>query len=349
MRSKATMLAAVVPVALALALTFSSAFELTACPRIDGYTTYADKGVVGYTGSDMYDTIEETKLACDAEPSCWSFNNNLEVYTAKDVVLGPSSGVCTYVKSECPSYSGFKLQPPGSVWVKTEAIIEVQYSADDDLVSRCLYDKPSACIAFDVTGRMIFPNDGFNAAWVQRNADAPCTYTYTLTTCPDKFGFFTYSDYILVPSEGYAGVNSGQMQTIEEAEAYCKITPKCSGFSSDGAFTVGGIKSVEFAYFTCSYIKHPCPPVNGYTAINGFTIKDFAPAASYPKLCFADLVQQCNADANCKSFDTLRNVWDIDVVQYHPFPGMCIYVKAQGFFGRINRRRVLGEKIMSAP
>ncbi|GLI65209.1 hypothetical protein VaNZ11_008688 [Volvox africanus] len=350
-RSKATMLAAVVTVALALALKLSTAYEITACPRVDGYIAYADMGVTRSTEADMYDTLEEAKVACDDDSSCWSFNNNLEVYSVTDVALGAAPGVCTYVKNVCPTYPGYKLLPPGFVADLGDTAVVVQYNSDDDLPLECWNSDLDICAGFDITGRMIFPKQGYgvkDVVWKADNITTLCAYqTQDTAICPNKFGFFTHYDSILKPGQGLDGVNYGQLETLEDAEAYCKITPKCSGFSSDGSFTVGGIKGLSFAYYTCTYIKHPCPPVNGYTAVDGYTIKAFSPSASYPKLCFADLVRKCNDDPNCQSFDTLRNVWNIDVVQYHPFPGMCLYVKAQGFFGRISRRRALGEKVVS--
>ncbi|GIL65332.1 hypothetical protein Vafri_19113 [Volvox africanus] len=354
-RGKATMLAAVVTVALALALKLSVAYEITACPQIDGYIAYADMGVTISTEAVMYDTLEEAKFACNGDPACWSFNNNMEVYSVKNVALMRAPGVCTYVTSTlCPTFSRFKLLPPGFVVDLGDTAVEVQYTQEDDLVEKCFAGSDSSiCAGFDLSGRMIFPKDGYSfddIIWKAGNVDAPCTYKVEdAATCPDKFGFFTVYNHVLKPGEGLDGVNNGRLDSDADAEAYCKITPKCSGFSSDGSFTVGGIKGLDFAYYACTYLKHPCPPVSGYTVVDGYTIKAFPPSATYSKLCFADLVRQCNSDPNCKSFDTLRNVWDIDVVQYHPFPGMCVYVKAQGFFGRINRRRALGEKIVSEP
>ncbi|GIL96492.1 hypothetical protein Vretimale_2282 [Volvox reticuliferus] len=157
---------------------------------------------------------------------------------------------------------------------------------------------------------------------------------YIKDPCPAKYGYTTYWGKNFVSATALHGVKSSKMSSAEVAEAFCKITPKCTAWNTKGEYAIGGVKSYESESDVCTYVKQPCPAVPGFTAYDRLTYpKSAAPDVRYNTSNFVDIVMHCSADHNCAAFNTLRQIWPPAVAEAAPsvpFPGMCTFVKLPG-------------------
>jgi hypothetical protein len=79
-----------------------------------------------------------------------------------------------------------------------------------------------------------------------------------LTGCPPKYGWTARPSSQLVPisGDGVYGVASGILTGgAVEAEAHCRVNPRCTAWDTDGNVAFGGVETYVLNPGVCSYEK----------------------------------------------------------------------------------------------
>jgi hypothetical protein len=75
--------------------------------------------------------------------------------------------------------------------------------------------------------------------------------------CPRKYGWTAHKSSQLVPISGAEhGTASGTLAGgAAEAEAHCRVNPRCTAWDTNGNVAFGGVASFTAASGVCSYEK----------------------------------------------------------------------------------------------
>ncbi|GIL48362.1 hypothetical protein Vafri_4632 [Volvox africanus] len=299
---------------------------ITACPSKTGYEPVPDWTCNPTRPSDRiaYASLEAAEAACNANSTCVCFNNAGEVFFSKDT-RGLSKLGCTYVKTACASKTGYETLGKIKIYASGPA---KENNAGSAAAAESACNADSTCFGFNDDG--LFITKGFFS-------DKTITTTscaYKKARCTSKYGFTNKMSTNFRVSGALRGIKKDKMSSAELAESFCKITPKCTAWNTMGEYIMGAIQSYFSDGGVCTYVKHPCPPVPGFTAYNGVAVErgiNGAPVATESTLCFNDIKTMCANDPKCLVFDTLRNIWRNDIVPTKSFPGMCTYRRVAGF------------------
>ncbi|EFJ43911.1 hypothetical protein VOLCADRAFT_106589 [Volvox carteri f. nagariensis] len=315
-------------------------YMVGACIEHLGYVTLTG-GVLKYkfdaespwepSWGDMFPNMTAAKSACDADSACIGFNSR--GFTVTLAGLGPvnieHATQCLYLKQVAPQRANYMMVPYLTwIGISHSSILNIVDNAEQAKME-C---ESSACVAWSTDGRYMIGPLSFTE-FVPSETGATM---YLRPACMEKLGYKEkYQASTVVSMNGIYGMASGKMPSGKEAEQFCNLDYRCTGFSYDGTYVIGAAKVVFTYPGKCAYMKDPCAPMRGFAAYNDVNIKPmYSPSSRANQTALADVYQTCLADPSCRAFNNARYMWSTDWLvpelqesYVEDAPGICLYYK----------------------
>ncbi|GLI65078.1 hypothetical protein VaNZ11_008505 [Volvox africanus] len=313
--------------------------KIAACPPTRGYTTLQDttfklygERPAGKVGMTEYTSATAAQAACSADNNCVGFDySGFTIAHGTQGSFTSRQGSCTYLRKRCPVKSGYTAMSNVIFDIAVGSSIYFEFDTIDEAMQAC--DRNPNCPGFNSNGNYVV---GSIIGYIPTISPS-CTYIKD--TCPFKYGYTNLADTALAGVTGVDGVAVGQLSTQAEAAEFCKLEYRCSGYSSDGSYYIGGISNTVSSPGVCSYIKNSCAPMAGFVA---YADSDFRRTYDGQKSdkCFADVYKSCLADSTCKAFNNMRYIWtslpnNIDEA-FASASGVCTYVRLEDVLAQKN-------------
>ncbi|GIL87944.1 hypothetical protein Vretimale_6324 [Volvox reticuliferus] len=303
-----------------------------ACLDVPGYETipeiyhfFPEGGIYpANTEMGLKGITADVRAACDANPSCLGFNT-YGTSVNKDYFyrLSYNGGMnCQYIKTGSSKvYSGYTRRPYVS-WISADDDTTFVDTESPEAAKRAC-DQNSACTAWNTAGQY-----AVGAVDTQNfEASSGGTTLYLKQVCPEKFGYTSYHGYQIKGASGDTGVGSGKLPGGATAAAdFCRYDYRCTAYSTDGSYAVGGVDLVEVDANICTYVKDSCAPMRGFYVVNDVTLNE-EPASRPDYKCFTEVYEACLNDPECAFFNNIRNIWGNNAQSLKIAPGMCLYQK----------------------
>ncbi|EFJ43912.1 hypothetical protein VOLCADRAFT_106591 [Volvox carteri f. nagariensis] len=314
--------------------------QMAACIEHPGYVTLTG-GVFNYKSGlktplepswgDMFPNMTAAKSACDADSACIGFSNQGSTFSKGGLGNVSITGLtkCLYLKKVAPSIANYMLVP-SLQWPDNSFVFATgsQYGAMIACENSC------CCPAFSTDGQYI----GGGKPLREFVPSPTGASIYLKEACLEKVGYNEkYKAATLASVKGVYGIASSEVSGGgKEAEQFCNLDYRCTGFSYDGRYAIGAAKIVFTAWpGKCAYIKDPCAPMRGFAAYNDVNIKPmYSPSSRANQTALADVYQTCLADPSCRAFNNARYMWstewlvpELEESYVEDAPGICLYYK----------------------
>ncbi|GLI65201.1 hypothetical protein VaNZ11_008672 [Volvox africanus] len=306
----------------------------SACIEVPGYEALPDYGIELRSGFSFPQNDDEGKdypnassalLACDSDPTCVGYNTDGVTITQAgliSVAYVSELRTCLWIKiGSSEAYSGYTRRPYLSWSAADSATVFVDTASAAAAKEAC--DQNPACTAWNTAGQF-----AIGAVDTQAFPASPGgTTLYLKPVCRDKFGYTSYYGYTLSGLSGVSGLGTGKMPGGgADAADFCRLDYRCTAFSTDGSYAIGGVDLNNVGGTTCTYVKEPCAPIRGFAAVNDQNSHSAPDSRPYYN-CFSDVYKACLNDPECIAFNNVRNIWKVEPDDYVDAPGICFYLK----------------------
>ncbi|GIL92632.1 hypothetical protein Vretifemale_20096, partial [Volvox reticuliferus] len=218
-----------------------------------GYETIASSTSFSW-GGQSYPSTKLARAACTSDPNCAGFDSagyTLPVGSLK-LIMDKTYFDCNYLKAGSSKvYLGYKRLPYLS-WLTDEWDESFNLTESSEAAKQAC-DLNPACKAWDTAGRYTIKRY-FNRRTFYGSYDG--STMYMKEACPSKFGYTSYYGYKLQSVSGTHGVGTGKMPGGgDDAADFCKLDYRCTAFSSDGSYAIGGVDLISANGSICTYVK----------------------------------------------------------------------------------------------